>query len=249
MGDGVQRLVVAGGLNLSNSLLRSMLILCPNVQHLDISYTNITDLAFRGYVLNRTLRLNCILVTFTFFLWSLAAKNACVQLEHLDFTACRYVTDVGLERLGACFKSPVMSEKTYASKCGACCVSCKQCPKYYLNKLQSENDLLIGASENKEKFSPGLRYLSLSGCISVTDFGLRALLDVTLETDSLRYMDLSGCPLVSGLLLRNIIENSTRLLPQDLYYCNRIEEGPYPDEANGCQNLECPVRGCCCFDQ
>jgi len=50
IGDGVQRLVVAGGLNLSSTILRSMLVLCPNIQHLDASYTNITDLSFKGFV-------------------------------------------------------------------------------------------------------------------------------------------------------------------------------------------------------
>lgn len=48
IGDGVQRLVVAGGLHLSSTILRSMLVLCPNIQHLDASYTNITDLSFKG---------------------------------------------------------------------------------------------------------------------------------------------------------------------------------------------------------
>ena len=49
IGDRVQQLVLAGGLHLSSQVLRSMLILCPNVQHLDVSYTNITDIAFKGF--------------------------------------------------------------------------------------------------------------------------------------------------------------------------------------------------------
>lgn len=97
-------------------------------------------------------------------------------------------------------------------------------------------------------YSPGLSYLSLSGCGSVTDFGLRSLLSTALQTGSLCYLDLSGCMMVTGALLNAIVKRSRKLLPQDLYYCNRIEEGPYPDEANGCQNLGCPVRSCCCFD-
>ena len=48
IGEGVQRLVVAGGLNLSSTVLRSMLLLCPNIQHLDVSYSNVTDLSFKG---------------------------------------------------------------------------------------------------------------------------------------------------------------------------------------------------------
>lgn len=49
MGDGVQHLDVAGGRHLSGSMLRSMLALCPNVRHLDASYTFITDISFKGY--------------------------------------------------------------------------------------------------------------------------------------------------------------------------------------------------------
>lgn len=48
IGDGVKRLIVAGGLNLSSTVLHSMLLLCPNIQHLDASYTHITDLSFKG---------------------------------------------------------------------------------------------------------------------------------------------------------------------------------------------------------
>lgn len=47
-GDAVKKLVVAGGLNLSSQTFRSMLILCPNIQHLDASYTYITDISFKG---------------------------------------------------------------------------------------------------------------------------------------------------------------------------------------------------------
>lgn len=190
------------------------------------------------------------MVTFqySFDLIRLASKNACINLEYLDLTGCRFVTDVGLERLGACFKSQE-AENTYGIKCGSCCQSCKRCPKSYYDQTReirySSNGSLLAA----EALSPGLSFLSLSGCTSITDFGLRSLLDTTLQTSSLCYMDLSGCPLVSGSMLNRIAERSARLQPQDLYYCNRIEEGPYPDEANGCQNLECPIRGCCCFDQ
>ena len=49
IGDGVRCLIVAGGLHLSRRILRSMLILCPNVQYLDASYTNVTDISFKGY--------------------------------------------------------------------------------------------------------------------------------------------------------------------------------------------------------
>jgi F-box/leucine-rich repeat protein 5 len=246
IGEGVQRLVVAGGLHLNSTILRSMLVLCPNIKHLDASYTNITDLSFKGLVFF-LLKYNRKITEITHCLEivnRLASKKACVHLEHLDLTGCRLVTDVGLERLGNCFKSK-LSGSFY--KCGSC-QSCKSCPKYQApldNARYNSNGSLV----EDEVFSPGLLYLSLSGCTSVTDFGLQSLLEVTLQKESLSYMDLSGCPMMSGQGLKMITEHSSRLQPEDLYYCNRIQEGPYPDEANGCQNLGCPIRGCCCFDQ
>ncbi|KZS10931.1 Uncharacterized protein APZ42_024579 [Daphnia magna] len=227
IGEGVQCLVVAGGLHLSSTILHSMLVLCPNIQHLDASYTNITDLSFKG----------------------LALKKACIYLEHLDLTGCRFITDVGLERLGNCFKSP-LARSFPSSKCGSCCQSCKNCPKY-TDQMPMDN-IRYGSNDSlfeNDVSSPGLVYLSLSGCTSVTDFGLGSLLEVTVQKESLRFLDLSGCSLLSGRGLKTIAKHSSRLQPEDLYYCNRIQEGPYPEEANGCQNLECPLRGCCCFDQ
>lgn len=237
IGDGVQKLVVAGGLNLSSAMLHSMLILCPNVQHLDVSYTYINDLAFKGYF-HRSFYFE--LVISGQFL-RLATKKACSVLQHLDLTGCPYVTDVGLERLGACFASAISPDFSRL-KCGSC-KPFKQCPKQRQSAGTVEPSV-----QRVGHHSPGLSYLSLSGCSSVTDFGLRSLLESALFAGSLLHLDLSGCPMVSGPMLSAIVDRSPRLLPQDLYYCNRIEEGPYPDEANGCQNLECPVRSCCCFD-
>jgi len=215
IGDGVQKLVVAGGLNLSSQTFRSMLILCPNIQHLDASYTSITDISFKG----------------------LAKFEGCSALEHLDLSACRFVTDVGLERLGSCFKLAALESKLCSGGGGG--GGCSKC-----GQVEFDDDVV-----DSRRFSRGLFFLNLSGCTAVTDYGLKYLLDVTLRMDSLKFMDLSGCSKISAPTLNSIAALSSRLKPQDLYYCNRIEEGPYPTEANGCQNLECPIRACCCFDQ
>lgn len=162
-------------------------------------------------------------------LFRLAKFGVCSGLEYLALSGCRFVTDVGLERLGSCFKYAAME----SSKCGSCS-TCHQCA----DEFDDEGD-----------FSCGLSFLNLSGCTAVTDYGLKYLLDVTLRMDSLTFMDLSGCSKVSASMLNSITALSSQLKPQDLYYCNMIEEGPYPTEANGCQNLECPMRGCCCVEQ
>ena len=173
---------------------------------------------------------------------SLASVDACCQLEHLDLSGCRLITDVGLERIGACFKSEL--SESYYDQVGSCCSSCGSCPK-------KSDPILLNETipPDCDSFSPGLSYLNLSGCTSVSDYGIQSLLEVSLQMESLTFMDLSGCSRISGMMLNSIAASSSRLHPQDLYYCNMIQEGPYPAEANGCQNLECPLRGCCCFDQ
>ena len=50
---------------------------------------------------------------------------------------------------------------------------------------------------------------------------------------------------VDGETLRVFASGCPRLLPSSLYYCNDIEDGPFPAEAGGCLNLECGVRRCC----
>lgn len=88
-----------------------------------------------------------------------------------------------------------------------------------------------------------LAWLSLSGCGHVTDSGLAAL--QRHAAGSLRFSDLSGCYRLSGAALSGLAAACHHLGPENIAYCSRIEDGPYPDEANGCQNLDCEVRSCC----
>lgn len=167
----------------------------------------------------------------------LAALGACAQLEHLDLTGCRFLTDVGLERLGSCFRS------SRIPPIGQCCGSCLSCPKFReLEDIQPDEEV-------QELVSPGLQHLNLSGCTAVTDGGLLALLAVSLQNGSLLFLDLSGCWRLSGSTLTEIVGSFPALQPDQLSYCDMIMNGPHPTQANGCQNLNCPVRGCCISTQ
>ena len=87
-----------------------------------------------------------------------------------------------------------------------------------------------------------LKRLNLSGCRSVTSYGLAKLL---VHQPCLEELDLSGVYKIDGETLTAFVEDCPRLVPQKLAYCNDIEDGPWPDLASGCQNLECPTRFCC----
>ena len=88
-----------------------------------------------------------------------------------------------------------------------------------------------------------LRRLNLSGCRSITSVTLEKYLMV--HANSLQELDLSGCYKIDGETLSTFIEHCKKLRPERLAYCNDIEDGPFPDTANGCLNLECELRFCC----
>ena len=90
-----------------------------------------------------------------------------------------------------------------------------------------------------------LRRLNLSGCRSVTSLTLERYLIV--NALSLQELDLSGCYKIDGETLTLFVDKCPKLKlhPERLAYCNDIEDGPYPESANGCLNLECELRFCC----
>lgn len=102
-----------------------------------------------------------------------------------------------------------------------------------------DNSLNVGRLENTS-----LSYLNLSGCKKITDEGLRCLFDAGV-LEKLEFLDVSGCWLLSGPELCSITDSLTYLMPENIFYCDQIFDGPYPDTANGCQNLENGSRACC----
>ena len=61
----------------------------------------------------------------------------------------------------------------------------------------------------------------------------------------LTHLDLSGCLGLTGDGLRPLVAACPGLVHDTLFYCDNIEDGPYPDTASGCQNIACGRRMCC----
>jgi len=87
-----------------------------------------------------------------------------------------------------------------------------------------------------------LKRLITSGCRSITSATMEHLIVHSL---TLQELDLSGCWKIDGETLTAFVLRCPRLRPHKLAYCNDIEDGPFPDTANGCLNLECELRFCC----
>ena len=61
----------------------------------------------------------------------------------------------------------------------------------------------------------------------------------------LRYLDLSGLPNITERGLSDLTSSCPSLLPELLFYCDNLVEGPYATCANGCQNVGLSRLVCC----
>ncbi|KAJ8278294.1 hypothetical protein GJAV_G00086060 [Gymnothorax javanicus] len=77
VGPSVKSIVLAYSSALSSKMVRQIFSLCPNLTHLDLTQTDITDSAFDSW----------------------ACQGACQTLEHLDLSGCEKITDLTLKRL------------------------------------------------------------------------------------------------------------------------------------------------------
>ncbi|CAN8001671.1 unnamed protein product [Ixodes hexagonus] len=292
VGSGVRTVVLATSKALNNRLLRTILKHCPNIQHLDVSYTQTGDAAFKG----------------------LEDHNACSSLEHLDLSGCSSMTDVGLIRLAQCLllrhETTSHDVDSRVDKAVPCSVMpnvvlhgvrrfCDGCPyrdrcsgvvslssadnlsdwdlSSYLSSVCGLSGLDSPTPDTSERIwslrssSPdfdlpawdvkgcackeepsraavrpasGLRFLNLSGCFKITDDGLLFLTDQDLLS-RLEYLDVSGCFQLTGGGLGELMRGTPHLLPENLFYCDYVDGGPFQDSANGCQNLQCVSRACC----
>jgi len=179
VGSGVVKVVVTDSVFISNQHLRKIIKMCPRLEILDCSYTNVTDAAFKGLSADASLR----------------------ELQKLDLTGCSLLTDTAIERISSCFMFHKKMDRV-----------------------------------------PKVTWISASGCKLLTEkiFGYMEVLKPCLE-----YLDLSGCSRINGRRMVSFVEGCPKLSPENLYYCSTIEDGPYPNNANGCQNLECSFRSCC----
>ncbi|CAN8025807.1 unnamed protein product [Ixodes persulcatus] len=294
VGAGVRTVVLATSKALNNRLLRTILKHCPNIRHLDVSYTQTGDAAFKG----------------------LEDHEACSSLEHVDLSGCSSMTDVGLVRLAQCLllrrETPSNGADPRVDVAVPCSAAsnvvlhgvrrfCDGCPyrdrcsgvvslsssgnlsdwdlSSYLSSVcalsgldspppgssgrdatseriwslrgsssdcdQSAWDVPACAYKEEEPFrTSGLRFLNLSGCFKITDDGLLFLTDQHLLS-RLEYLDVSGCFQLTGGGLGELMRGAPRLLPENLFYCDYVDGGPFQESANGCQNLQCVSRACC----
>ncbi|XP_019628195.1 PREDICTED: F-box/LRR-repeat protein 5-like [Branchiostoma belcheri] len=73
----VQSLVLRGSRGLTNGLVYKLIVSCPNLEYLDLSHTNVSDVAFKG----------------------LGKRGAGRKLWHLDLSGCVNITNLTLIRL------------------------------------------------------------------------------------------------------------------------------------------------------
>lgn len=187
IGNGIQQLCLSNFCSLTDDTLRAVLINCPHLKLLDLSYTKITGYAFKG----------------------LNEQKVCPHFLWLSFTGCSHLVDEGISSLVECWKN---------------------CDK--------RKDSV------KENF--GLKSLSLSGCEKLTSRTISELASVPEFFQNITYLDFSGCYNFTSNSLHKFIKLCRKLQPECLFYCHNIN-GPYPLEANGCNNLQSADRRCCTY--
>ena len=115
----------------------------------------------------------------------------------------------------------------------------------------------VNIESHIDERKPLLKCLILSDCILVTDNGLRYYFHYSIFSfvihcrgftlgeglPYLTYLDLSGIPHISASLLFELVTVCPNLSSEFLFYCDNIEMGPYPLNANGCQDVR--GSGCC----
>ncbi|XP_027313162.2 F-box/LRR-repeat protein 5 isoform X2 [Anas platyrhynchos] len=77
VGSSVKTLVLAYSSAVSSKMVRQILELCPNLEYLDLTQTDVSDSAFES--------------------WS--SLGCCQNLRHLDLSGCEKITDVAIERI------------------------------------------------------------------------------------------------------------------------------------------------------
>ncbi|NXB90115.1 FBXL5 protein, partial [Vidua chalybeata] len=77
VGSSVKTLVLAYSSAVSGKMVRQILELCPNLEYLDLTQTDISDSVFESW----------------------CSVGCCQNLRHLDLSGCEKITDVAIERI------------------------------------------------------------------------------------------------------------------------------------------------------
>ncbi|KAK7870405.1 hypothetical protein R5R35_003741 [Gryllus longicercus] len=237
VGPSVKNLFLNANSGVSDFIFNLYLILCPNIERLDARFTALSGKAFQG----------------------LAAYGSCRKIKGLNLMGCKRVTDATLCNLVECWSiKPVKStEEEVAEKS----IEVPYCAVYvhdvcsgfitvddYVSETcdvdpYKRNIMTFVCPPNAETLSSGLKFLSLAGCTQITDKGLEYLANCKYVT-SLELLDVSGCSGLTSKGLNLLAKACPRLKPYNLFYCDMILDGPFSEEANGCQT----EGGECCMN-
>ncbi|XP_023122805.2 F-box/LRR-repeat protein 5 [Amphiprion ocellaris] len=77
VGPSVKSIILAYSSTVSSKMIRQILSFCPNITHLDLTQTDVTDFAFDSWL----------------------SFGACRSLEHLDLSGCEKITNHTLKKL------------------------------------------------------------------------------------------------------------------------------------------------------
>eukprot|EP00092_Neocalanus_flemingeri_P033051 GFUD01035945.1.p1 GENE.GFUD01035945.1~~GFUD01035945.1.p1 ORF type:complete len:508 (+),score=92.08 GFUD01035945.1:50-1525(+) len=165
----------------------------------------------------------------------------------LSISGSKFVTNTQMKRILKNVPGLIELDCSYTSICHIAfndpTINLQKLEKLDLSGCRNVTDLmieLIVKSITNENVC--LKWLSLSGCELLTDKSLQYL-----ETFSstLECVDFSGCYRMSGMLMKNFTDGCKNLKAEFISYCNLLEDGPDPSEANGCNNSDCDIRPCC----
>uniref|UniRef100_A0A8C6VIB8 F-box and leucine rich repeat protein 5 n=1 Tax=Naja naja TaxID=35670 RepID=A0A8C6VIB8_NAJNA len=100
VGSSVKTIVLAYSSAISNKMVRHILELCPNLEYLDLTQTDISDSAFES--------------------WSWI--GCCQSLRHLDLSGCERITDMAVRKiskaLGILSSHEIQSQKSFQNRRG-----------------------------------------------------------------------------------------------------------------------------------
>ncbi|XP_071084243.1 F-box/LRR-repeat protein 5-like isoform X1 [Haliotis cracherodii] len=250
VGDSITHCSLAHSKGLTNRLLQQLLMRCGKLQYLDLSYTPISDAAFKGL-----------------------SEGCCPQLRHLDLTGCVNITDISLQRLSQAMTCPacdtldiqhisntqVPTGTLPYSEMRKWLICDAMLDDFFEQTQKCSSDLCCGM-EKPKTFEPSLSSVRVSQATlthcSSTD--IRQLVhqvrqhfvcnksqnssvcDICENSSGLQYLSLSGCYQITDAGLRALSEEKCvrALAFLDLSGCMDIRARGLSDIVGACQHLD-----------
>jgi len=168
-------------------------------------------------------------------------------VRSLSISGSKSVTNTQLKQILKCVPDVEELDCSYTNTCHIAFndpqLKLHNMKKLDLSGCKNVTDLMIELIVKRMKKNGNvLQWLSLSGCEMLTDKCLAYLQTVSSNLES---ADFSGCYRMSGNALKQFTDGCTRLKAEFISYCNLLEDGPDPLDANGCNNSDCDIRLCC----